>query len=437
MYSNAALLAGMCGVAIGACAAVAAGIDKQDFAQIERGRYLTVAGDCTACHTVPGSGREFAGGRNIETPFGLLIGPNITPDPQTGIGAWTDDEFVNALTKGTGRDGARLYPAMPYTYYTKLTREDALAIRAYLNTIAPVYNPVEPNQLPFPFDIRMSMLAWDRLFFTPGTFRPVPNKSAEWNRGAYLAEGLTHCGMCHTPKNALGGDDGANALRGYALQRWFTPDITNDPRRGVGSWSVEEIAAYLKTGHNSTSAATGLMAEMVNLSTSHLTDADLKAIAVYLKDQPGSGEADTQSRVKADEKIMKMGAAIYADECSSCHGADGKGGGGPVSVAQWNPGRATGRCNVAAACRVARRAQRRHGRRADRSSDAAIRLAPDRRSDRRRCELYSQRLGQFGAAGLRRRGRQSAARIRRAKRLSAEQKEGGVTKCRRAAVQLG
>jgi mono/diheme cytochrome c family protein len=328
MHSNAALLAGMCGVAISACAAAAAGIDKQDFAQIERGRYLTVAGDCTACHTVPGSGREFAGGRNIETPFGLLIGPNITPDPQTGIGAWTDDEFVNALTKGTGRDGARLYPAMPYTYYTKLTREDALAIRAYLNTIPPVYNPVEPNQLPFPFDIRMSMLAWDRLFFTPGTFRPDPNKSAEWNRGAYLAEGLTHCGMCHTPKNALGGDDGANALRGYALQGWFAPDITNDPRRGVGSWSVEEIGAYLKTGHNSTSAAAGLMAEMVNLSTSHLTDADLKAIAVYLKDQPGSGEANTQSGVKADEKIMKMGAAIYADECSGCHGADGKGAAG-------------------------------------------------------------------------------------------------------------
>jgi mono/diheme cytochrome c family protein len=328
MHSNAALLAGMCSVAIGACGAVAAGIDKQDFAQIERGRYLTVAGDCTACHTVPGSGREFAGGRNIETPFGLLIGPNITPDPQTGIGAWTDDEFVNALTKGTGRDGARLYPAMPYTYYTKLTREDALAIRAYLNTIPPVYKPVEPNQLPFPFDIRMSMLAWDRLFFTPGTFRPDPNKSAEWNRGAYLAEGLAHCGMCHTPKNALGGDDGANALRGYALQGWFAPDITNDLRRGVGSWSVEEIAAYLKTGHNSTSAATGLMAEMVNLSTSHLTDADLKAIAVYLKDQPANGEANTQSGVKADEKILKMGAAIYADECSGCHGADGKGAAG-------------------------------------------------------------------------------------------------------------
>jgi mono/diheme cytochrome c family protein len=328
MRSPAVLLGGLCGAAIAASACIAQTIDKQDFKQIERGRYLTVAGDCAACHTLPGSGQELAGGRAIETPFGRLLAPNITPDPQTGIGAWTDDEFVNALTKGTGRDGQRLYPAMPYTYYTKLTRDDVLAIRAYLNTIPAIYNPVEPNQLPFPFDIRTSMLVWDQLFFTPGTFRANPNKSAEWNRGAYLAEGLTHCGMCHTPKNALGGDDRANALRGYALQGWFAPDITNDPRRGIGSWSIEEIAAYLKTGHNKTSAATGLMAEMVNLSTSHMTDADLKAIAVYLKDQPAKGESEMQSAVKADEKVMKMGAAIYADECSGCHGADGKGAAG-------------------------------------------------------------------------------------------------------------
>jgi mono/diheme cytochrome c family protein len=328
MRNKAALLAGLCGAAIAAGAAVSEGIDKQDFKQIERGRYLTVAGDCAACHTLPGSGHEFAGGRNIETPFGLLIGPNITPDPQTGIGAWTDDEFVNALKNGRGRDGERLYPAMPYTYYTKITREDALAIRAYLNTLPPVYNPVQPNQLPFPFDIRTSMLVWDQLFFTPGTFRPNPNKSAEWNRGAYLAEGLTHCGMCHTPKNALGGDDNANALHGYALQGWFAPDITSDPRRGIGSWPVEEIVAYLKTGHNSTSAATGLMAEMVNLSTSHLSDADLKAIAAYLKDQPGNAEGDAQTVVKPDEKTMRIGGAVYADECSGCHAADGKGAAG-------------------------------------------------------------------------------------------------------------
>jgi mono/diheme cytochrome c family protein len=326
MPRSTALLIGLCGAALAVCAATADGIDKQDFSQIERGRYLTVAGDCTACHTLPGSGREFAGGRPIETPFGQLIGPNITPDPETGIGAWTDDEFVNALTKGTGRNGQRLYPAMPYTYYTKLTRDDALAIRAYLDTVPAVHNPVEPNQLPFPFDIRASMLLWDQLFFTPGSFRPNPNKSVDWNRGAYLAEGLTHCGMCHTPKNFLGGDRNGEYLRGYALQGWFAPDITKDTRRGLGSWSAEEIAAYLKTGHNSTSAAAGLMAEMVNLSTSHLNDHDLQAIAVYLKDAPGGSTGETLSQpVKPDDKVMTIGSAIYADECSGCHLSNGKG----------------------------------------------------------------------------------------------------------------
>ena len=197
------LLVGL-GLTVSATSAGAAGIDKQDFKQIEHGHYLAVVGDCAACHTLPGSGHDFAGGRAIETPFGNLLAPNITPDPLTGIGAWTDDEFVNALTKGTGRHGERLYPAMPYTYYTKLNRDDALAIRAYLNTVPAVQNSVKSNQLPFPLNIRTGMMAWDELFFTQGSFKPDPNKSAEWNRGAYLVEGLGHCGMCHTPKNFLG-----------------------------------------------------------------------------------------------------------------------------------------------------------------------------------------------------------------------------------------
>jgi mono/diheme cytochrome c family protein len=309
------------------CYALAGGIDKQDFKQIERGRYLTLAGDCAACHTLPGSGHDFGGGRAIETPFGQILAPNITSDSETGIGAWTDDEFVNALTKGTGRDGTRLYPAMPYTYYTKLTRDDALAIRAYLNTVPAVRNPVNPNQLPFPFNIRASLIGWNTLFFTPGTFQPNPNKSAEWNRGAYLAEGLTHCGMCHTPKNFLGGDKNSESLRGYPLQGWFAPDITNDSRQGLGDWSIDEIATYLKTGHNSTSAATGLMSEMVTRSASLMTDADLKAIATYLKDQPSQNENQATSD-KPDQAVMKIGAAIYADECAGCHAANGKGASG-------------------------------------------------------------------------------------------------------------
>jgi mono/diheme cytochrome c family protein len=316
-----ALLAGAA-LTFAAGAAGAANIDPQNFNQVERGHYLAIVGDCAACHTLPGSDHEFAGGRPIETPFGKLVAPNITPDPTTGIGAWTDDEFVNALTKGTGRGGTRLYPAMPYTYYTKVTRDDALAIRAYLNTVPAVHNPVQSNQLPFPFDIRASMAAWDKLFFKPEPFEPVAGKSAEWNRGAYLAQGLAHCGMCHTPKNFLGADKTGEALQGYALQGWFAPNITNDARRGLGSWSVDDIVVYLKTGHNRTGAATGPMSDTLHLSTSHMGDDDLKAIAVYLKDVPGQQETAPPA---PDPKAMTAGAQIYADECAGCHTSTGKG----------------------------------------------------------------------------------------------------------------
>ena len=312
----------------------AGGIDKQDFNQVERGHYLAVVGDCAACHTLPGSGHELAGGRPLETPFGELIAPNITPDPQTGIGAWTDAEFVNALTKGTGRDGTHLYPAMPYTYYTKLTRDDVLAIRAYLNTVPAVHNAVQPNQLPFPFKIRSSMAAWDEVFFTPGPFRPDAGKSAEWNRGAYLVEGPAHCGMCHTPKNFLGADKKSERLEGYALQGWFAPDITNNARRGVGSWSGDDIVTYLKTGHNRTGAATGPMSETLNLSTSRMSDDDLKAIAVYLKDQPGRAAS---APAPPDQTVMKIGAQIYADECSGCHTRNGQGAAGLFPALNGSP----------------------------------------------------------------------------------------------------
>ena len=326
----------------------AAGIDTQNFGQIERGHYLAIAGDCAACHTLPGSGHDFAGGRTIQTPFGELAAPNITPDPTTGIGAWTDDEFVNALTKGTGRDGERLYPAMPYTYYTKVTRDDALAIRAYLNTVPAVQNAVKSDRLPFPLDLRISMAAWDEMFFTPGVFQPDAGKSAEWNRGAYLVEGLGHCGMCHTPKNSLGADKTSERMQGYRLQGWFAPNLTNDSRRGLGSWSADDIVSYLKTGHNATSAATGLMAETLTLSTSKMSDPDLKAIAAYLKDQPGDAAAQpgqaSNASATPDQTTMKVGAQIYADECSGCHTGNGKGipglfpalGGTPV-VQQTDP----------------------------------------------------------------------------------------------------
>jgi mono/diheme cytochrome c family protein len=304
---------------------VGTSLDPQNFGQIERGRYLAIAGDCASCHTVPGSNQPFAGGRPIETPFGVVVGANITPDPGTGIGVWSDELFVRALREGKGHDGQLLYPAMPYPYYTKLIETDALAIRAYLNTVTPVRNAVVSNKLPFPFDVREGMAAWNALYFRSGEFKPDSTKSAEWNRGAYLVEGLGHCGACHTPKSTLGGDDRARAFQGYALQGWFAPNITNDNERGLGGWSVADIVAYLKNGHNMTTASTGIMAEEITLSSSHMTDADLTAIATYLKDLPGQTSSPSPAAVSASDPRMIAGGAIYLDECTACHGTDGKG----------------------------------------------------------------------------------------------------------------
>jgi len=298
-------------------------LDPQNFVQIERGRYLAVAGDCASCHTVPGSGEPFAGGRPIETPFGIVVAANITPDRETGIGAWSDELFLSALREGVGHGGTLLYPAMPYPYYTKVTERDALAIRAYLNTVKPVHKAVVSNKLPFPFDVREEMKVWNSLYFKRGEFKTDLAKSAEWNRGAYLVEGLGHCGACHTPKTTLGGDDLKHAFQGYTLQGWFAPNITNDNERGLGGWSVADIVSYLKAGHNATTAATGIMAEEISLSSSQMTDADLKSIATYLKDLPG--QASSSPAVSASDPTMVAGGAIYVDECSACHGMDGKG----------------------------------------------------------------------------------------------------------------
>jgi mono/diheme cytochrome c family protein len=310
-------------IALTAAAPGVAGNSGQDFSLIERGRYLTIAGDCAGCHTKPGS-PDFAGGLPIETPFGNVVAPNITPDNDTGIGAWSDDDFVRALTKGVRRDGAHLFPAMPYPYYTKVRRDDVLAIRAYLATVPAVNNAVQADQLPFPIKVRADMAAWNKLFFAPGQFRAVPGKGDTWNRGGYLAEGLMHCGACHTPKNIAGADKNAERLQGFALQGWFAPDITSDRRRGLGSWSIDDIATYLKTGHNRFAAATGPMSDEVADSSSKMTDADLRAVATWLKDQPAQREDNARPTAGSDP-AMKTGAAIYADECSACHTPRGTG----------------------------------------------------------------------------------------------------------------
>ena len=265
---------------LGASISASRSAGLQGFAEIERGRYLVNAADCGSCHTVPGSNQPFAGGRSIETPFGNLISPNITPDRDTGIGMWSDDEFDAAVRQGRQRGGARLYPAMPFPYYSRMSLDDVKAIRAYLSTVKPVHNAVISDTLPFPFNLRASMIVWDRLYFKPGEFHPDASKSAEWNRGAFLVQGPGHCGACHTPKTLLGGDKTSDALRGYTLQGWVAPDITSG-QGPLGDWSVDDLAEYLKTGHNKYAAAAGLMAEVVQLSTSKMTDEDVKSIAVY------------------------------------------------------------------------------------------------------------------------------------------------------------
>ncbi|MDF3811303.1 MULTISPECIES: cytochrome c [Rhodopseudomonas] len=305
-------------------AAPAAAQDSQSFDRIERGRALAVLGDCGGCHTAPG-GKPFAGGLPLATPFGTIVAANITPDRQTGIGNMTDAEFLSALREGRGQGGKRLYPAMPYPAYTKMTDDDVLAIRAYLATVEPVSNAVVSNQLPFPLNIRLAMLGWNWLNFTPGHYRPDPHKSAEWNRGAYIVQGPAHCGTCHTPKTLLGGDKAAAALAGGTLQGWYAPNLTNDPRSGIGNWTKDEVVQYLKTGSNSWTLASGPMAEAIRHSTSHMPDADIAAIATYLKDSGLGAVKAAPVAVAASNNAMRAGAAIFKDSCAVCHKDDGIG----------------------------------------------------------------------------------------------------------------
>jgi mono/diheme cytochrome c family protein len=292
--------------------------DLQSFDRIERGRYLALLADCAACHTAPG-GQPLAGGLALQTPFGILVAPNITPDGETGIGDMTNAEFLAALHDGRGHNGRRLYPAMPYPAYTKMADDDVLAIRAYLATVAPVKNAVTVNQLPFPLNIRLAMVFWNGLNFTPGRFQPNLQKSSAWNRGAYIVEGAAHCGTCHTPKTLLGGDQRDSPLTGANLQGWFAPNITSDVRQGIGRWSKDELVQYLKTGTNGWTLASGPMAEAVSHSTSKMTDQDIAAIATYLKDGDAAQSAADPVAIAAGEGVMRAGAAIYKDSCAVCH----------------------------------------------------------------------------------------------------------------------
>lgn len=295
---------------------------ESSFSRIQRGRYLTYAGDCAACHTADG-GKPFAGGREIPTPFGTIYSSNITPDEQTGIGKWTDEAFWRAMHEGIGHDGRHLYPAFPYPWYTKMTRDDVAAVKAYLDTLEPVKNEVKPPDLPFPMNARGSVTFWNALFFDPGTYVPDSNKSAQWNRGAYLVEGLAHCGACHTPKNALGGPERDEALQGGYGEHWFATNITGNPGEGLGHWTVDEIVEFLKTGATRRARAYGPMQEVVQHSTMHMSKADLTAMAVYLKDQKGTAERDPKPGT--DAEVLARGRLVYADQCAACHMQNGEG----------------------------------------------------------------------------------------------------------------
>jgi len=289
--------------------------------QISRGRYLVRAGDCAACHTAEG-GAPFAGDRAIPTPFGTIYSSNITPDPDTGIGHWTDEDFYRAMHEGIDRQGNHLYPAFPYPWYTRLSRDDVLAIKAYLDTLAPVRQAHRPNELPWPLDQRGVMAVWNGMYFDAGTFQPDPKRSAQWNRGAYLVKGLGHCGACHSDKNFAGATDKDDPLTGGFAENAFAPSLDGGTRDGLGSWTEQDIVQYLGTGRNGRTSAAAPMAEVVEDSTQYLSKPDLQAIAVYLKSLPAPKD---RSVAGIDKDTLDRGAALYVDNCEGCHLKQGQG----------------------------------------------------------------------------------------------------------------
>jgi mono/diheme cytochrome c family protein len=289
--------------------------------QLRRGQYLVRVGDCAPCHT-PEGGPPFAGSFGLNTPFGVIYSTNLTSDPETGIGALSADKFYAALHEGIGPKGLPIYPAMPYTAFTRVSRADSDAMLAYLKTVPAVHRPRPANRLPFPLNLRFMMRGWNLLFFSSGNYQPHPGKSADWNRGAYIVNGLGHCGSCHTPKNFLGADKSSKPFQGGNLNEWFAPELTANARTGLGAWSVDDIVEYLKTGRNGRVNAGGPMADVVTNSTALMSDQDLRAIAVYLKDQPAGPSGDVRD---ADLGAMRRGKAIYSDACASCHMLEGGG----------------------------------------------------------------------------------------------------------------
>jgi len=294
-----------------------------DGPSVARGGYLARAGNCGSCHTVSG-GAPMAGGVAFETPFGKIYSTNITPDPETGIGSWTQEQFTQALRKGVRPDGTHLYPVFPYTAYTKVTDEDAAALFVYLKSVPAVNAAPAGNEMSFPFNQRWLMGLWKAMFFDAGPYQPVAAQSQEWNRGAYLVEGLGHCSACHSPRNFLGAERASAAMTGGTyldrvatgeMRPWSAPNLTS-AANGLGEWSVEDIAAYLKQGRNAHVSVSGPMIEVIMNSTQHLSDADIRAMSVYLKSVPAN-EGDVTP--PASDALLSEGSLVYDVHCGTCH----------------------------------------------------------------------------------------------------------------------
>ena len=306
-----------------------------------RGAYLAQAGNCMGCHTAQG-GQPYAGGHHLATSIGTFVTPNITPDPETGLGQWSENDFWQALHDGRGRDGSPLYPAFPYTDYTNVTREDSDAIFAYLQSLPPVSQRNPSSRISFPFNLRPLLYAWRALYFTQGVYRADAGKSDEWNRGAYLVQGLGHCNACHTSRNPLGASQGSVLGGGQIMgSNWYAPSLTSFQEASTSDWPVEDIIQLLTTGLSSLAAATGPMADVVSQSLQHLTRDDARAMAVYLKSLPGSAPHSRGIAPELTDEVdgqLQRGGEIYDKYCQDCHGNLGQGAPGAYPALAGNRG---------------------------------------------------------------------------------------------------
>jgi mono/diheme cytochrome c family protein len=291
-------------------------------ALVTRGKYLATVGDCISCHTAEG-GTPFSGGRYLPTPFGDISTPNITPDKTTGIGDWSDDDFYRAMHEGLGRHHEYLYPVFPFPWFTKVTRDDVMAIKAFLFSLPPAHAPRKSLKLAFPFNIRECLLAWRIAFFKPGTFAPDPHQTAQLNRGAYLVEGLGHCGECHNRHRLFGASDWSGKLEGGEIEGWYAPSLTEAGQDSIAAWSDEQIAHFLKTGADpKKGVALGPMRETIGDSLSHLADGDLAAMATYIK--TATANKPTKSSHEAAPPTRR-GGEVFLSSCAFCHQPNGQG----------------------------------------------------------------------------------------------------------------